>query len=168
MAIPREKIVKVVKEKRASSISRGFQQGLIKAAVDRVSDKVIGPLTLKLTPKLHEFHPGLKIADPVIGSLLKFGVLQAIAEILDVSGSLLAKMPGSGMTSEEATEKTRALALWIRNYSGEVLGENAVDAAIQLVPMFKDMLGTTDISDLLSAASEVESESERHVQVEQE
>jgi hypothetical protein len=46
----------------------------------------------------------------------------------------------------------------MRNYSGEKLGEQVVEAAVQLVPLFRDMLSQTDLSDLLNAADDVSQE----------
>jgi hypothetical protein len=62
------------------------------------------------------------------------------------------------LSKEEAVAKTQALALWMRNYSGEKLGEQVVEAAVQLVPLFRDMLSQTDLSDLLNAADDVSQE----------
>lgn len=156
--IPKEKIVKIVKEKRTSQVSRGVKQGMIKGAVDRVVDQIVTPLADKITPKLHEMHPGLQLADPAVRSLLEFALLNALAEILEVGGPLITKAPGVNMSKEDAVAKTQALALWMRNYSGEKLGEQVVEAAVQLVPLFKDMLSQTDLSDLLSAAEDVSQE----------
>ena len=155
-SIPKDKIVKLVKEKRTSQVARGLKQGVIKSTVDRVVEPIVAPMVDKIVPKLHELHPGLQLADPAVKSLLEFALLNAIAEILEVAGPLIAKAPGVNMTQDEAVAKTQALALWIRNYSGEKLGEQAVEAAMQLVPLFKDMLSQTDLSDLLSAAEDVE------------
>src|SRR3990172_8441148 len=156
--IPKERIVKVVKEKRTSQVARGVKQGMIKSTVDKLVERIVTPLAEKITPKLHEMHPGLQLADPAVTSLLEFALLNALAEILEVSGPLLTKAPGVNMSREEAVAKTQALALWMRNYSGEKLGEQVVEAAIQLVPVFKDMLSQTDLSELLGAAEDVAQE----------
>lgn len=166
--IPRERIVKVVKEKRTNQVARGMKQGMIKSAVDRVVDQVVGPMADRITPKLHELHPGLQLADPAVKSLLEFALLNALAEILDVAGPLLSKTPGLNMSTDDAVAKCQALALWMRNYSGEKLGEQVVEAAVQLVPLMKDMLSQTDLSELLSAAEEVSHESTEEVAVPQE
>lgn len=156
--IPKEKIVKIVKEKRTSQVARGVKQGMIKSAVDRVVEQIVGPLSDKITPKLHEMHPGLQLADPAVRSLLEFALLNALAEILEVGGPLITKAPGVSMSRDEAAAKTQALALWMRNYSGEKLGEQVVEAAVQLVPLFRDMLSQTDLSELLNAAEDVSQE----------
>jgi hypothetical protein len=159
--VPKEKIVKVVKEKRTSQVARGVKQGMLKSTLDRFVDQLITPITDSITPKLHEFHPGLRLADPAVKSLLEFALLNAIAEILDVGGPLIAKAPGISLSKDEASAKAQALSLWIRNYSGEKLGEQAVDAAIQLTPLFKDLLVQTDLGELLNAADLT---SEEHVE----
>lgn len=156
--IPKEKIVKIVKEKRTSQVARGMKQGMIKSTVDRVVDQIVTPLADKITPKLHEMHPGLQLADPAVKSLLEFALLNALAEILEVGGPLITKAPGVNLSKEEAIAKTQALALWMRNYSGEKLGEQVVEAAVQLVPLFRDMLSQTDLSELLNAAEDVSEE----------
>jgi hypothetical protein len=160
-------ISKVIKEKRTSQLARGVKQGMIKSTVDRVVAPIVQPLADKILPKLRELHPGLQLAEPAVKSLLEFALLNALAEILEVGGPLLTKAPGINLSKEEATAKTQALALWIRNYSGEKLGEQAVEAAMQLIPLFKDMLSQTDLSDLLSAAGdEVNEEAEEQLETE--
>jgi hypothetical protein len=155
VAIPKERIVKVVKEKRTSQVARGVKQGMIKSTVDRVVEQNVTPLADKITPKLHEMHPGMQLADPVIKSVLEFALLNALAEILEVGGPLITKAPGVNMSHDDAVAKTQALALWMRNYSGEKMGEQVVEAAIQIIPLFKDMLSQTDLSELLNAAEDV-------------
>lgn len=156
--IPKEKIVKIgSKEKRTSQVTRGVKQGMIKGTVDRVVDQIVGPIAEKITPKLHEMHPGLQLADPALKALLEFALLNALAEILEVGGPLIAKAPGVSLSKDEAAAKTQALAMWMRNYSGEKLGEQVVEAAVQLIPLFRDMLANTDLSELLNDAEYVSS-----------
>ena len=159
-SIPREKIVKVVKEKKMSTAMRGFKQGMLKKAVDEVTGRVVGPLAEKAIPKLHAIHPRFKLADGAVHGLLEFATLMAIAEILEVAGPLVAKIPGTNMSPEDAAAKLSAIALWIRNHAGEKLGENAVEAAMELIPIMKEMLSETDaVGELLNAFQSEESES---------
>lgn len=150
-SIPKSKVTQVVKEKRSSQISRGVKQGVIKGAVDKVLQQVAGPLADRVTPALHNLHPGLQIADPAVKSLIEFAVLNALAEVLTYGGPALAKTPGVKMSAEDAKAKCEALAHWMRNYSGEKFGEQIAETAVALIPIFKDMIQTTDLSELLSA-----------------
>jgi hypothetical protein len=161
--IPTGKIAQVVKEKRSTQIARGLKQGVIKGAVDKVLDQVAGPISDKLTPMLHNLHPNLQIADPAVKALIEFAVLNALAEVLEFSGPALAKAPGVKMSPEDAKEKTQALAQWMRNYSGEKFGEQIAETAAALIPVFANMIQTTDLSSLLEA---VESEKEEEVESE--
>lgn len=167
-SIPRDKIdpvsdlgnpdMSTMREKRTTQIGRGFKHGLIKGTVDQVLEQIATPIADKLTPRLHELHAGLQIADPAVRSLIEFAVLNALAEIMDFGGANLAKLPGVKMDAEQAKAKTAALARWMRNYSGEKLGEELTATAAALIPMVADMMSEVDVSELLSAVENQEEE----------
>lgn len=156
--IPTGKVSQVVSEKRGAQIARGVKQGLIKGAVDKVLDQVAEPIANKLTPMLHNLHPGLEIADPAVKALIEFAVLNALAEVLQFSGPALAKAPGIKMSADDAREKSAALANWMRNYSGEKFGENLAETAAALIPVFTNIFQTTDLSELFNAVEAEQAE----------
>ena len=152
--IPPELITQFQPEKRTTQIARGMKQGVIKATVEQVLEQVSAPIADKLVPQLHKIHPNIEMMDPAIRSVIDFALLNALAEVLEYGGGSLSKAPGVKMSKEEAEAKCKALALWIRNYSGERFGESIVETASQLVPLFTDMLGNTDLSELLAAVDD--------------
>jgi len=152
--IPPEQITQFKPEKRTTQIARGMKQGVIKATVEQVLEQISVPIAEKLIPQLHKIHPNMEMADPAIRSVIDFALLNALAEVLEYGGSALSKAPGVKMSKEEAQEKCKALALWIRNYSGERFGESIVETAAQLVPLFTEMLSNTDLTELLNAVDD--------------
>lgn len=142
--------------KRTSQISRGIKHGLIKGTVDQVLEQIASPIAEKITPRLHELHPGLHMAGPAVQSLIEFAVLNALAEVLQFGGPAMAKVPGIKMSADEAVAKTQALSRWMRNYSGEKFGEQIAETAAALVPLVAGMLTEVDLSELLSAVDDEE------------
>lgn len=143
-----------VREKRTSQLARGVKHGLIKGTVDQVMDQIAGPIADKIIPRLHELHPGLKVADPAIKSVIELAVLNILAEVLQYGGPVIGKIPGMKMSQEEAIAKTQALSRWMRNHSGEKLGENIAETAAALIPIVAGLLADVDLSELLSAVGE--------------
>jgi hypothetical protein len=146
--------------KRTTQIARGVKYGLIKGTVDQVLEQIASPIAEKITPRLHDLHPGLQVADPAVQSLIEFAVLNALAEVLQFGGPALAKVPGLKMSPEVAVAKSQALAVWMRNYSGEKFGERIAETATALIPLVAGMLTEVNISELLQA---VDDDEEEHV-----
>jgi hypothetical protein len=82
--------------------------------------------------------------------VVEFGIILAIAEILEAAAPMLGKIPGINMDGEKAS----ALALWLRTRAGEKIGEETVTAVFELVPLIKGMLTQSDFSVLMDAAAE--------------
>lgn len=147
------KLTKVVKETRRSQFKRGLKSGAVKGTINNTLELVTGPLCDRLMPKLQAIHPMFKVADPAVRALVNFSVLVTLAEILEMSAGIASKIPGLNMPYEEAERKMSAIAAYIRTYSAEHIGEQTVEALVDLVPAIKEMLTGSDISELLNAVS---------------
>ena len=139
---------------RTTQFTSGIKQGLIKGSVESVLEQIADPLVDKLAPWFHDIHPGLAIADPAIKSAIEFAVLLALAEILQIGGPAIAKVPGIKMSPEEAQAKCLNLAEWMRKFSGEKLGEDLAETAAELVPAFVGMLKEANFGELMSVLDE--------------
>ena len=165
--IPVSKIEKITTQtSRSAQIMKGARNGLIKGTVDKVVDQLSGPITQKLQPMLNNLHPGLQMAEPAVAALIRFALLNALAEVLEFGGPALSKLPGVGLDKDEASAKTRALAQWTRNYAGESLGVEVTEAAATLIPMFVDLFKTMDLSEIMGAVSAQTEEVEQQEQLE--
>lgn len=154
--IPPDKVVQKQRENRTSQVARGIKQGVIKKTVEQLTDNITTPMAEKLAPKLASSMDGkLAAATPMLKPVLDFAFLTALAEILEYGGGSLSKVPGVKMSEDEARDKCRALAHWIRTYSGEMFGENIVEAAAEFIPVFANMLSSTDLTELLDAVDDM-------------
>lgn len=130
----------LIEETRKETIARAIKSGALKETLDRLLKNVASPMANALKPLLQKMHPDIDFFDPAINSGLEFATLQAVAEIVSVSGSLATKIPGLGLSEDEALEKTDALARIMRGYSGERLGDSAGQSVVALLPMIKELL----------------------------
>lgn len=139
-----------MREKRTTQWGRGFKNGMIKGSIESVLEQVAGPIADIICPKLHELYPKLAVADPAVRAGIEFALLQLFAVILEYGGPHVAKLPGLKMSPEDAEKKCYALAQWIRNFSGEKVGEQLAETAAKLIPMVANVVAEADIGELFS------------------
>lgn len=149
----KEEAVSTIREKRTPQWGRGVKNGMIKGSVEAVLEQVAGPIADVVCPKLHDLHPNLEVADPAIRAAIEFALLQLFALVLEYGGPSVAKMPlpGLKLTAAEAEKKCFAVAQWIRNYSGEKVGEQLAETAAKLIPMVAEVVANADVGELFAS-----------------
>lgn len=145
-----------MRESRTKQMLRGVKYGVVKGTVDEALGLLATPIAAQITPRLHEIHPGLVLADSAILSLTESAILTVLAIIFEFGGPHIAKVPGLKMSPEDAKAKAEALAGFMRNYAGEKLGEEIANTAAKLVPLVAGMLSDMDLSSLWGAVEVVE------------
>lgn len=129
-----------IEETRKQTLARAVKSGALKESLDRLLTNVAKPISDALKPLLQKMHPDIDFFDPAITTGLEFATLQAVAEIVAVSGSIAGKITDLNLSEGEALEKTDALARIMRGYSGERLGDSAGQSVVAFLPMIKDLL----------------------------
>lgn len=139
--------------KRVKQYADGMKRGLLNQTADTLISQFANPVADKLQPILNGLHPGLQMIEDQTKSAISFGMLLALAEIVNVSGKILAKIPGIGLTEKEAEEKCEAFAEYLRTYAGEKMGSSVAELALSAVPMFIEIFQNMDRTELLTALS---------------
>lgn len=134
----------LVLESRSDSVMKGIKQGAIKAAVDKVVDMISDPISDAILKNLAPDHPAIHILRPATKAVLAFIVSMGIAESAAYFGPMVGKaIPSVG--GDNLEEKSQLLAVWIRQYAGEKVGEQAIKGAIDIVPLiFSHFSGITN------------------------
>lgn len=161
MATPAKLTVNTVekvgtREKRTTQYAKGLKSGLIRGTVEKLVNPIADAVSDRVQPMMNGVHSGLEMAAPVTKILMRAATRMAIAEIIEVSGPAMAKVPGLGMSREDGVAKCQALARWLRNDAAEMLGTNLVEAAAEFVPMFAMAFKDLDVASMLDAVSEQE------------
>jgi hypothetical protein len=154
-------------EARHLSVMRGIKQGALKGMVDKLVDSMSGPISESIVKNLSDNHPSLEVLEPAVKAALSFIVIMGIAELINVAAPMTGKtLPG--LTEDNAAEKGKLLARWMREYAGEKVGSQVVEAGLQVFPLVMAHFSEIDTQDLKfvldvdgdTPADKVETESE--------
>lgn len=145
-----------MRESRTRQMMRGVKYGVVKGTVDEALGLLATPIAAQIIPRLHEFHPGLALADEAIQALVESAILTVLAIVFEFGGPHISKVPGIKMSPDEAKAKADALAGFMRNYAGEKIGEEIANTAAKLVPLVAGMLADMDLSSVFNAVEVIE------------
>lgn len=121
-------------ESRLDSFTKGMKQGVIKTAVDKVIDGITEPITSAILKNLAPDSPLTPVLEPAVKAIMSFIVAMGFAEAAAYFGPMAGKaIPSVG--GDNLEEKTQLLAVWIRRYAGEKIGEQAINAAVEIFPL---------------------------------
>lgn len=152
---------------RLSQIGEGAKEGVLKTAIDKIVDQFVNPLVDNIQPFLNNLHAGLQMAGPAFKAMAKFGLLIALAEIFDWMGPALARIPGIGMTREQATAKCKTVAAWVRRYAAEAFGKQVTEAVADILPQAVEMFKNTDVMSMLNSLPDVQEQAVQQHQQEE-
>lgn len=130
-------------EARHISVMRGIKQGALKGMVDNLVDSMAGPIAESIMKNLKENHPNMELLEPAVRSALSFIVIMGVAEMINFAAPMAGRTLPQ-FTEENAVDKGRMLSQWMREYAGEKVGEQLIEATLQVFPMV--MAHFSDIS----------------------
>jgi len=139
-------------ESRMQIVMKGAKEGALKAIVDKLVDSISGPIAEAILPKFQSINPGAAILlEPAVRAALQFAFVMGIAELMTFAAPMATKvMPNAN--SQDMQHKSQLLAVWMRKYAGEKIGEQLVEAAIQVFPLVMEhfsQINTSDVAMLL-------------------
>lgn len=142
-------------EARYISVMRGVKQGALKGMVDKMVDSLAGPISDSIVKNLSEDHPAMKVLEPAVRAALSFIVIMGVAELLLFAAPMAGKaLPN--ISEDDAGEKGQLLARWMREYAGEKVGEEVVDAALHVFPLIMAQFSSVETDDLKLVLNELD------------
>jgi len=145
-------------ENRTNTVMKGVKEGALKGVVDKLVDSISGPVAEAILPKFQEMNPGAtNLLEPAVRAALQFAFMMGIAELMIFAAPLAGKVvPNS--SEEDMQRKSQVLAIWMRKYAGERIGEGLVEATISVFPLvmahFSD-INAEDVAMLLEEDEDV-------------
>lgn len=135
-------------ESRKASVMKGIKEGALKALVDGLVSKMASPVMEAISPKFQEKFPGgAHLLEPAVQAALEFVIIMGVAELLLFAAPTAANIiPGS--SPSELETKSQLLAIWMRKYAGERVGERMVEAALAVFPMVMEHFSEVNVQDL--------------------
>ncbi len=135
-------------EARMMTVMRGVKEGALKGAVNSMVEKMSEPICQMVLPKFQEKFPdGAHLLEPAVRAALEFVVIMGIAELFAFAAPTVGKMMPSS-NQEEVSRKGQLLAIWLRKYAGERVGEQIIEAATAIVPMIMDQFASFSAADI--------------------
>jgi hypothetical protein len=157
---PAQHAPQVDMETRMSAVMKGFKEGALKAAFDKLIDAMAGPIIEKIVPNIRNLGLNVELLEPAVRLAITFAFMLGIAELTAWIAPMTAKVV-PGQNQEDMALKGQKLAEWMRKYAGEKAGAQVVEAAISVFPLimasFQDF-STADISAALNEPSPVQAE----------
>ncbi len=136
-------------------VFKGLKNGAIKGGVEKFTAPFSTPVSAAINVKLVEMFPTATITAPMVDSMVKFGVLILLAEVLNLAATSL----GSKNVEDPQVLKTKLAAEFLREFAGEQIGVGLVDLVGAIVPVlmtaFKD-ISIQDLSLVLSDGKQQE------------
>lgn len=135
-------------ETRMQTVMKGAKEGALKAVVDKLVDSISGPIAEAILPKFQQINPGAAtLLEPAVRAALQFAFIMGMAELMTFAAPMATKvMPNSN--PQDMQHKSQLLSLWMRKYAGERIGEQLVDAAVQVFPLVMEHFSQIDASDV--------------------
>ncbi len=154
-------------ESRYLTVMRGVKEGALKGVVDTMVEKMSQPICQMVLPQFQQKFPdGAHLLEPAVRAALEFIIIMGIAELFAFAAPTVGKLVPS-TTPEEAVKKGQLLAIWLRKYAGERVGEQLIQAATAIIPMVMEQFSGFTSSDLAAVlqSDEVTSVTEPSPQV---
>lgn len=140
-------------ETRRATVMRGVKEGALKSVVDKLVNTVSDPVCQAIMPKFQVAFPnGSHLLEPAVKAALEFVFIMGMAELMVFAGPMATKIVPSSKP-EDISQKSQLLAVWMRKYAGERVGEQLVEAATAVFPMIMEQfseINTADVADLLN------------------
>lgn len=136
-----------IRPTRRSDVMKGIQQGMVKAAVDQLVDTMAGPVTEAIMKNMSADHPSIEILEPAVKAAIRFCFIMGAAELMDFAAPMAGKYVPK-LSEDKAIRKSRLLSQWMRKYAGERVGEQVVQAAIQVFPLVMSYFSEFDTEQL--------------------